>query len=193
MLIVFEMTSDYRIILPLMVTVVLSTLVASKLCPHSIYTIKLFHRGIDLKEGKDVNILRSHKVAEVMDRNFETLDASTTLHDIFRTIQRSRDTYFIVKNSGGRMLGVLSFQDIRNIMTEHTLDYLVIAADLVVPETVCLKADDDLRQAYKFFSQRDNVLLPVVADDNSEQVIGVVRREQLIDYYHKLLIETLRS
>ena len=193
MLIIFEMTSDYRIMLPLMVTVVFSTLVATRLCTHSIYTIKLFKRGIDLKEGKDVNILRSHQVSEVMDREFETLDASTTLHDIFPIIQRSRDTYFIVKGPNGRMLGVLSFQDIRNIMTERSLDYLVIAADLVVPETVVLKADDDLRQAYRLFSQRDHVLLPVVDSDRPDEVIGVVRREQLIDYYHKLLIETLRS
>ena len=90
------------------------------------------------------------------------------------------------------MQGVISFQDIRNLLTQHSLDYLCIAADLVSPETDVLDADDDLESAYQLFSQRDFVLLPVVKSDNPLKVIGVVKRERLIDYYNKRLIETLR-
>jgi len=124
LLIIFEMTSDYRIILPLMVTVVFSALVAGKLFPHSIYTVKLVKRGIDLKGGKDVNILKSHKVSEIVDNQFETIPAATTLLDIFHTIERSRESYFVVVDRNGFMKGIVSFQDIRNLLSEHTLDYL---------------------------------------------------------------------
>ncbi len=139
------------------------------------------------------NVLKSHKVAEVMDTQFETVQTSATLLDIFALIERSRESYFIVVDRSGDMKGVLSFQDIRNFISQRSLDYLVIAADLVVPETVVLNHSDDLERAYNLFSQRDHVLLPVVRPEAPSCVIGVLRREDLIDYYNKRLIETLRN
>lgn len=193
MLIIFEMTSDYRIILPLMVTVVFSALVAGRLLPQSIYTIKLFKRGIDLRGGKDVNVLKSHTVVEVMDLQFETIKASMTLLDIFHTIERSRESYFVVVDNAGLMKGVLSFQDIRNLLSEHTLDYLVIAQDLVMPDPLTLQQTVDLEEAYGLFGQSDFMLIPVVDATDDRKVIGVLRRDDLIDYYNKRLIERLRQ
>ncbi|MFZ5979570.1 MAG: chloride channel protein [Candidatus Zixiibacteriota bacterium] len=191
--IIYEMTLDYRIILPLMVTVVFSTLVARHLFPHSIYTIKLFKRGIDLRGGKDINVLRTHKVAEVMSTEFETLLTSATLADIFNKITHSKETYFVVTDGKNDLKGIISFQDIRNLLSQHELDYLVIAQDLVEPETVVINDDDTLETAYNIFGQRDFGLVPVVNRGQPHRVIGVVRREKLVDYYNKRLIETLRT
>lgn len=192
MLIIFEMTGDYRIILPLMVAVVFSSLVAGKLFPQSIYTIKLVKRGIDIKGGRDVNVLKSHTVAEVMDNKFETIPASTTLLDIFHRIEQSNETCFIVEGRRGDLRGVISFQDIRNLLSQHELDYLVIAQDLVVPETVVLNTDDDLASAQNLFGLRDFELIPVVSRSEPSRVVGVVRREELTDFYNKQLLDTLR-
>jgi CIC family chloride channel protein len=193
MLIIYEMTWDYRIILPLMVAVVFSALVAGRLFPHSIYTAKLFKRGIDIRGGKDVNVLRSYKVTDVMDDRFEAIPASMTLLDIFHVIEHSRDSYFIVKNARGEFKGVISFQDIRNLITQHELDYLVIAQDLVVSGAIVLNASDDLEHAQKLFGQRDFELMPVVRKLDPLKVVGVVRREALTDFYNKRLLETLRK
>ena len=192
LLIIFEMTSDYRIILPLMVTVVFSALVAGKLFEHSVYTVKLARRGIDIRGGKDINVLRSHLVSEIMDRKFETLRAATALHTIFRYIQQSKESYFIVTDHDGRLRGVLSFQDIRSVMSEHSLDFLVIAQDLVRPGTTVLFADDNLEKAYRMFGLRDLQLIPVVEHSDEKKVVGVLRRDDMINYYNKQLIETLR-
>ncbi|MDH3889997.1 MAG: chloride channel protein [candidate division Zixibacteria bacterium] len=192
MLIIFEMTSDYRIILPLMVTVVFAALIAGKLFEHSVYTIKLARRGIDIRGGKDINVLRSHKVSEIMDSKFETLSAATPLLSIFHAIERSSDSYFIVLDSAEQLRGVLSFQDIRSLMSEHTLDHLVIAQDVVNPETAVLLADDTLETAYRMFNLRDLRLIPIVVAGDEKKVIGVLRRDELLGYYNKQLIETLR-
>jgi len=192
LLIIFEMTSDYRIILPLMVTVVFSALVAGRLFEHSIYTVKLVKRGIDIRGGRDINVLRSRTVAEVMDKQFQTIPAATTLLDIFHAIERSRESYFVVTDRHDRMKGVISFQDIRNLLSEHQLDYLVIAQDLVLPETVVLQENDDLEDAYTRFGQRDLMLIPVVDRADPSRVVGVLRRDDLIDFYNKRLIDRLR-
>ncbi len=192
LLIIFEMTSDYRIILPLMVTVVFSALVARRLFPHSIYTVKLIRRGIDIKGGKDINVLKAHKVSEVMDSDFRTITASTSLARIFDILEHSNESYYIVQDNAGNIKGVLSFQDIRSILSQHSLDYLVIAQDLVKEDTVVLDSDDDLDKAFNLFGLRDLKLIPVVDGRDQTRVIGVIRREALIDYYNKRLLETLR-
>ncbi len=191
LLIIFEMTSDYRIILPLMVTVVFAALAAGKLFKHSIYTVKLARRGIDIKGGKDLNVLRSHKVLEIMDRSFETIPAAMPLAKILHTIEHTKETYFVVVNKQGMMKGVLSFQDIRSLLSQHTLDYLVIAQDVVKEETVSVTGDNTLEDAYQLFGLRDLKLLPVVEHENSSKIIGVIRRDDLMNYYNRRLLDTL--
>ena len=116
LLIIFEMTSDYRIILPLMVTVVFSALVARRLFPHSIYTAKLIRRGIDIRGGKDINVLKSHQVSEIMDTDFKTISASTSLVRIFDIMEHSKESYFVVQDNSGHIRGVLTLQDIRSVL-----------------------------------------------------------------------------
>ena len=192
LLIIFEMTSDYRIILPLMITVVFSALFARKLFPHSIYTVKLIRRGIDIRGGKDVNILRSHKVAEIMDEVFEKINLSTTLFEIFAKVEKTSDSYFVVVNNDDAIQGVISFQDLRSMLSLHSLDQLVIAKDLVQEETVVVNYDDNLEQAFKLFGVKDLKMIPVINKYDKDKVIGVLRREDMIDYYNRQLIETLR-
>lgn len=193
MLIIFEMTRDYRIILPLMVVVVISTLVAGRLFPQSIYTIKLFKRGIDLRGGKDVNILKSHKVIEVMDKEFDVIPSSMTLHEIFRHLEDTRDSYTVVIDPAGHLRGVLTIQDLRALLSKHELDYLVCAQDMVEPETVTVFTDDDLDKANEIFAQRGFGLLPVVTQSDEKKVVGVIRKADLTDFYNKRLIDTLKS
>jgi len=192
LLIIFEMTSDYRIILPLMVTVVFSALVAGRIFPYSIYTMKLARKGIDIKGGRDINVLRSHQVWEIMDRDFETIPASMPLARVFQTIENSSESYFIVVDGANRMKGVLSFQDIRSLLSQHSLDFLVIAQDLIKSNTVRVSSQDTLEQAYHSFGLSDLQMIPVVDTNDPDRVIGVIRRSDLITYYNKRLLDTLR-
>ncbi len=193
LLIIFEMTSDYHIILPLMVTVVFSALGAGKLYEHSIYTIKLAKRGINIKGGKDLNVLRSHNVSVVMDETFQTIPSNMPLAKILHTIEHTNETCFIVIDNDGLMRGVLSFQDIRSLLTQHSLDYLIIAQDVVKADTVSVTKSCTLEEAYQLFNLRDIQMMPVVESDENNKVIGVIRREALVNYYNKRLIDTLHK
>jgi len=193
LLIIFEMTSDYRIILPLMVTVVFSALVAGRLFKYSIYTAKLAKRGIDIRGGKDINVLRAHKVSEIMDRNFVTIPATMPLARFLSTIEHSSESYFVVIDDKEHFLGVLSFQDIRSLLSQHSLDYLVIAEDLVKPNSDVVRVDDTLEKAFQMCGRKDLKLLPVINPADEKKIIGVVRRSVLVGYYNRRLIETLRS
>ena len=165
---------------------------AGKLFDHSIYTVKLFKRGIDIRGGKDINVLRSHHVKEIMDENYEKVSPTTPLAEIFKKIENSFESYFVVCDSAGHLNGVISFQDIRSILSQHSLDYLIIAQDLIYEDTDTINFDDTLEQAYQKFNVKDLQLMPVLDKYHDNKVIGVIRRETLINYYNKQLIDTLR-
>ncbi len=190
-LIIFEMTNDYRIILPLMVAVTFSTLVARHLSEHSIYTIKLAARGVLLKGGKDLAVLREIKVREVMDKNYESVGPNTPLSKIIHTIELSRESYFMVVDSDQLLHGVISFQDLREFLTRGGLDDLVIAEDVAHTEIISVLAEDSLEEVRQKFALQDLQLLPVLDSKQSGKIIGVLRHSDMITVYNKRLIETL--
>ncbi len=79
-LILFEMTGDYGIILPLMLATVVSTLVSSVLSKDSIYTLKLTRRGVNLDQGRDVDVLETVSVGEIMSTDVPTVAQALSLH-----------------------------------------------------------------------------------------------------------------
>jgi CIC family chloride channel protein len=78
-LILFEMTGTYTIILPLMITCVIATLVARTVRGESIYTLKLIRRGLDIRAGQEMNLMRSLKVQEAMSREVGSIPQNMTL------------------------------------------------------------------------------------------------------------------
>src|SRR6201999_1698113 len=78
-LIIFEVTGDYTIVLPLMVAVVLSAGVSNLLSADTIYTLKLRRRGIDLLRARSANLLEVLTVAEAMSAVPEVLPADAPL------------------------------------------------------------------------------------------------------------------
>jgi CIC family chloride channel protein len=192
LLIIFEMTNDYRIILPLMATVATASLAARLMFDHSIYTMKLFKRGIDIRAGRDVNILRAHKTAEIVSREFDSVEIDATLSSILMKMERSLESDFIVIDEDGRFQGLIAFQDIRGVITRHELRDLVVAYDITHRETECLTVESNLEKAVDAFNVRGVRILPVVADMNSKKVVGIIRKEDLMEFYNQRLLEHLK-
>jgi chloride channel protein, CIC family len=189
-LIIFEMTNDYRIILPLMVAVVFSTLLAQRLEKQSIYTIKLAKRGINLRAGKDIDILRSLTVADAMDENVALVPASATLPEIMKHASDSGEAYFMVVNFEGALTGVLTFSDLHRAMAAEMASNLIIAQDIASSPLTVTKTDS-LETAQKLIAAKGLSLLPVVDSQESAKILGVIRQEKLLQRYNRKLVESL--
>ena len=190
-LIVFEMTKDYRIMLALMVACVFSTLVARRLLHPSIYSLKLIRRGIRLRGGRDVNLLEVIKVGDIMQRDFKTIPMHTSLHALLRYLEESTETTLPVVTPDGRLYGMISFQDLRTVLTRHEVDALVIASDIATREIVSITEDENLNQALEKFGIRDFDLLPVVEKGDPTKIKGVIHKSYVISYYNKRLMERM--
>lgn len=192
LLIIFEMTNDYRIVLPLMVTVALASLVARLLLTNSIYTMKLAKRGIDIRSGRDINVLKAHKAGEIVTTEYDSIPMSATVPVILKKMERSRESDLVVVDENGRLQGLISFQDIRSVVASRELDSLIVAHDLVQREIESVDATFDLEQVMSAFGVRGSRVLPVVENKTSGKAIGIIRKDDLIEFYNQKLVEHLK-
>lgn len=189
MLIIFEMTGDYRIILPLMLASVVSTLVANKLMQDSIYTMKLSRRGISLKAGKDKTLLEGIMVQEVMTKSWQYLPQNMPLSQLLQFVEQSTENVFPVQNQKAELIGILTLQDIRSVVTKRVLEDLVIVEDIISHNYPSVTPDENLGSALAKFELRDLEGLPVVDKHNPRKLVGILRRADIISFYNKRLLE----
>lgn len=181
-LIVFEMTDDYRIILPLMTCVVAATAVASALHSESIYTLKLVRRGIHLARGRDVDILDSVRVDEVMRREPVTVAADFPCKELPDLFLQSNAHAFPVLDRQGLLIGIVSLEDYRRAAEESDLEGLTVV-EIATRAMVLAYPRESMRSVLRKMAPRDLSRLPVVDPDDPRRLMGVVRRNDIVRAY----------
>ena len=109
MLIVFEMSNDYMLILPLMAAGMTASFMAHWLYSDSIYTIKLTKRGIRFQQGRDMDIMQGVQVKEVMNDSPVTVNREQNLAELFALFQDSQLGGFPVVVRFGNYMVLLLF------------------------------------------------------------------------------------
>ena len=191
-LIVFEMTGDYRIMLPMMLATVFSTLVAHRLLKESIYTLKLVRKGIKIRSGRDIDLLSEIKVGEVMDTEYQSVPVHLPLTGILRLMEDSTENSFPVTDKG-KLYGMLSFQDLRAVLVQPVIHSLIIAGDIATRDSIHVTAEENLNQALQKFGHKDINMLPVIDKDDPTKLLGVLRRGRVMAHYNKRLMEKMAA
>jgi CIC family chloride channel protein len=188
-LILFELTGDYKIILPLMMACIMSTLASGQLLRDSIYTLKLARRGINIRAGKEVNVLRSIPVGDVMNPHVETIPENITLGGLAEKISKSKYKSFPVVDEEGNLTGVLTHFDYRDVVFEEHLKDLVVAKEVATTNPVTVSFDDNLYIAMEKITLKDFSILPVVSPDKPPRLLGVLTRRDIISAYNRAVIK----
>jgi CIC family chloride channel protein len=188
-LILFEMTGDYKIILPLMIACIVGSLASGQLLKESIYTLKLARRGVNIRAGKEVNVLRSISVKEVMNTEVETIPENLSLGKFAEKISKSKYNSFPVVDKKKNLTGILSFIDYQGAVFDENLKDLVVAKDLATQDVVTVTLDDNLYSALEKITLKDFSILPVVSPDNPLKIMGVLSRRDIIGAYDKAVIK----
>ncbi|MEJ2068090.1 MAG: chloride channel protein, partial [Deltaproteobacteria bacterium] len=105
---IFEMTLDYNVIIPMTVTVVLSYGVRRFLSRESIYTLKLVRRGHSMPEALRVDLHQFQRAGDVMDTEFATLASGDSLDDLARIAAEQPDISWFLVTDGDRVKGLLT-------------------------------------------------------------------------------------
>jgi len=188
-LILFEMTGDYKLILPLMIACILSTLASRQLLRESIYTLKLVRRGVDIRAGKEVNVLKAIPVKEVMNPKPDTIPETLTLGQLSEKVKKSKHNSFPVLDHQGKLTGILSFFDYRDVLFDEDLKDLVVAKELATMMLVTVSINDNLYDALDKITKKDFSILPVVSPGDSSRLVGVLSRRDIIGAYNKAVMK----
>lgn len=189
MLIIFEMTGDYKIILPLMLACIIGYVVASQLKRDSIFTSKLIRKGIDIKAGREVNIMKSLLVKDAMTTEVDTIAEDMHLKDLLRLTFASRHMSFPVVDKKGFLSGIVTLHDFKEVIWEEGLGDLIIVKDIAIPEVITVTKGESLDDALEKIGFRNIEQLPVVDETDPRKIIGILSRRDIFAAYNRALIK----
>jgi CIC family chloride channel protein len=188
-IILFEMTGSYKIILPLMLSCIIAAVLSGQLRRESIYTLKLIRRGVDIRAGREVNVLRSLFVRDAMTKDVVTVPEDLPLPDLVRFTLEGRHSSFPVVDREGLLSGIVTFQDFKEILFEEGLEKLVVAGDIAVPGVITVTAGENLDRALRKIGFRNIEQLPVVEESNPRKIVGILSRRDILSAYNKALVD----
>ena len=189
-LILFELTGDYQIMLPLMLTVVIATLVAQKLLKgESIYSLKLTRRGVHLQRGRDVDVLQGVLVDEVMTHDLNTITKDMNLKELTEVLNRTRRHGLAVLDRQGKLWGIVTVSDLeRSINNGFPLSTTTVERIATPSEKLWVTyPDENIGEALNKMSRNGFGRLPVVSRDDPKHLIGLVQRRDVIEAYNLAL------
>jgi len=187
-LIIFELTADYKLILPLMAACIVSTLITTRFRKGSIYTTKLLRRGLDIHRGQELNLLKSLRVADVMSEDVATVSENESLGALLQALSGTRQNMMYVVDGEGRLIGAIDPPELRDAASHAPLlSELLVARELAVDDTPTAAPDQNLDVVSRLFKGRSVSELPVVDEDGV--LLGVISRGHLIEAYNQELLK----
>ena len=185
---VFEITDDYGLVLPLMLVSVLAYATSQRLAPHGLYDGWLARRGEHLAHGADRALMERVRVRDAVDRRATAVAPDASLADVVAATGRARQLALPVVDHDGTLVGVIRYPDLRAALLDRgDLASLLVAMDLAEP-TECAAPGDSLRDALRVMNARAHDALPVV-DPTTGRYVGLLARADLLAAYERALLE----
>lgn len=192
-LMLFELTRNVYILLPIMLAAVISTVVAQLVDRDSIYTATLRREGINVGRSQDLTILRKITVAscEFMPIPKESIYPSDPLSKVIEMQGRHSVTDFvIVDQESGRYMGLVTGQDIRSALLDREAIPLLLVAELMRTDLPTVSRDDTLDTVLARFSQHDVSSLCVVSPIDPTLAMAMITRSSVLQRYQRALEES---
>jgi CIC family chloride channel protein len=188
-MVIFEMTGDYKLILPLMMCSILASFIASAIKKDSIYTQKLTRRGVDLSKGMEVTIMQATRVSDVMKTDMVVLDESEKFNDLLQKVINENEINYYVVDKTRKYQGSFTLHDVKEFLNEKALASLIVAKDIVSSfPNLAVTMDATLADCMKKFSSYETEELPIIDNRDSAKLMGVASRRDIINVYNREIL-----
>lgn len=182
-LIVFEITGDYGLVLPLMLAAALATLLGDRIHPQSIYTMSLARQGITLTRRGEVDVLDTVPAGDVASAVTEVATTAMTTGEAQGQMDHSRQHGLPVLEEG-RLVGMITVTDI--LRTGGPSDQVRVA-EAMTPRPVTAEPSTPVSEVLERMASLGIGRVPIVAEEDPGKVVGVFRREDAVQAYHLAL------
>jgi len=178
MIILFEMTRDYHIILPLMFACVVADGITRALMKETIYTKKLANRGVYIDTDMEVNPLEIKLVRDYMTKDIQFVYGNDIIRTVWDLVLTTDHHGFPVLNRKDRLIGIITEGEIRKALRESRENQLI--KDVMASELIVTYLDENLNRALTKMMFHDICHLPVVHRDDSKKIIGFLTRTDIM-------------
>ncbi|KAB2958961.1 MAG: CBS domain-containing protein [Thermoanaerobaculia bacterium] len=180
-LMLFEFTGNYELVLPLMIAAITSSWIARRLYPYSVYTEPLQRRGVELAFRMEEAALAGLRVDALARPDPETLRPDTSYAEVVEKFLATRRQRLFVVDAERQLRGAVSLHDIKHALRVEEHLRTVNAHDLMVPVTTTLAGDERLHRAAETLARSDFERLPVL--DAGGRFLGVLAKRDLLAVY----------
>lgn len=192
-LMVFELSGDYHIIVPLMAACIIATLIKRAFGKASVFTEALQERGVETDWHLERSWLRSVSVKQIPWRKLPRVRADTPLAKLKEVYVASGVGCVAVVDEEDLLLGIVTFSDLQPWLLDPSLDQVVVAAEIANRNVLTISEDGSLLEAIRMLDREVFEQMPVVAKDNPRKVLGLLSRNIVFSTYHKLVVQHGRT
>lgn len=183
-LIVFEITQDYGLVLPLMLATSLATILADRMHPLSVYSMALARRGVRLSRRSEVDLLDTVRVGDVVSPSPAVVDPAMTLDAVQELLDDTRMHGVPVVDRGTGLIGIVTVTDILRCGGPSST---ITAREAMTPRPVTASPATPVSVVLERMASLGVGRVPVVAEEDPTLLVGLFRREDAVKAYHQAL------
>jgi len=187
----FEMTATYEIILPLMLSCVVADAVCYAISEHSFYTSKLARRGINIDLGAGQDLMQMIEVKDAMSEEVLTIKPEQPLEVALQMIEDTGHMSLPVLNDDGELYGIITWSDIHEAAIKHERHLTV--KDYCVTDLITITRQETLAQALDSLSYKEISHLPVVSKTDNKKLIGIITKGDIVKAYNRLRLGSKKT
>lgn len=187
-LIIFELTGDYRLTIGVMVAVVVASLITRIWHGPSFFTDQLKRRGLDLQGGHDMAALRSLRVHDLVKQDHVVVPMDAPMETLRDRLRQAPHNELFVVNAEEKLVGTITLADLGEAAFDRSKDEQHMADTLARHSPPLLAMTDDLQKAMRRFAEVDEGLLAVVDSPKNMRLIGCLHERDVMRAYNTALM-----
>ncbi|MBK7998329.1 MAG: CBS domain-containing protein, partial [Verrucomicrobia bacterium] len=189
MIMLFELSLNYSLMPPLMLTCAVSTLVARSLHPDSIYTEPLRRKGLALdRENIRPGAATERTVADLMREPIQPLSENAPFRSIADRFLKVPNNFLPVVNDRGQLMGVVALHDLKEHLNVEQELSSVIAGDIMRPAPPCVTPDQRLADVFPVLLSCELRNIPVVNNATERRLIGSISRAEALGLLSEAIV-----
>jgi CIC family chloride channel protein len=185
---IFEQTNSYQIILPLMFVCVISHFTVRMFKGKSMEQEGLRRRGITLPQGPEGSVMQTLRVADIMHDDVHAIPRSATFPVIVEHFLRESHNNLYVTGDDGRFVGAIRLHALKDMLHQAENLTTVIAADLVDEDFAVVTPEQHLADTMDVFWQQNTERLPVVNNRHDRRLTGWISKRDLLGVYSQEIL-----
>lgn len=182
-----EVTGGYQLFIPLMITTAISFIISRRYMDYNVYTKDLVKKNALITHDKDQAVLTLLKLDRIIEHNFIPLHPEMTLSEmLLEGVQKSKRNLFPVLDKDEKLVGVITLDDVREIMFKTEMHDSVLVKSLMHdPPEYIIYGEDHMQDVMDKFQSSSAWNLPVIKDG---KYLGFVSKSKMLTAYRRKLI-----